>query len=147
MSAVLFFAACGFVLVAVFTEDGVWALPAGALLVVWGVLAALRLVPVHGDTETRSRGVPWMILLGLAGVGVGLEDLHPEGPWSVLVLPVAVLLGLAAAAQTITGRGWWIDALRDSERVPSFLARPVMFFAVVMMAFVVVWSLGLVDFS
>jgi len=113
-------------------------IPAGAMLIGLGVVVLAGWV----HEPRRTQVGPWVILFGLAAVGLGLEYVHPVGLWKLLALPVTLLIAVVSLANGVTGRGWLIRTYQARYRY-LFVARAGALFMGAMMLFVAGWSLSL----
>lgn len=96
-------------------------LPAGVAMLVHALVLVRR----------RSRAASgWVLLLGLAAIGVGLRQLV-GGPWALLALPFCVLAALFNLRAAFRGTGdRWFDYLKAqrSPRAASLKARSLCLF-------------------
>ena len=126
----------------IWDDARVFFLPAGVLLMLQSlILGGRRAHPIAAIPPNRALA-PGVFACGLGSAGLGLEQLDPGGPWSVLTIPMCVFLGLLCLREAIRGRRSWI-VVQGPSLWPPFVYRAGLWMFGLAWPVGVLWALGL----
>jgi hypothetical protein len=129
--------------------DPVWrparalAVPAGALMVLQSTLLGGRRAHPMVAIPAGPMLAPGVFVCGLGFLGLGLEHLDPARPWTILAIPMIVLLGLLSLREARRGRRSVLLRERGGGW-HGFLARAGLWMFGLCWPLFVLWALGVV---
>ena len=121
-------------------------IPGGALLILYGVLVRNRVVRPHRPDASIDMVTLVAGAVGLAFMGVGLEHVHPAGPWTVFTLPAIIGGGLLCLRLARQGKRNRFVREMEEDRSP-WLIRPGLWMFGLTWPLFALWAIGVVEFG